>query len=237
MDAARTTATRMPAIPLPSLARCAAKRGSRTYSSIRKLVHEREDQATSARLGTISAHSMILRVIQFAEAILRHHQRMDADLETQQRIQKAIARLKMGATYVIPSCKALPVVRIGRWAQGLQPRTLRQCLLFSGKTFYVLNGGRLDPRIVSFACKLMRIEYFPDDVGGYYHATDHCLAHDAVFEMALEWNRALTERDLAFEEDGEQDSEEESGKSRIGWAVLKWLLIGWSMVSLLFWWT
>ncbi|KAF2206434.1 hypothetical protein CERZMDRAFT_89268 [Cercospora zeae-maydis SCOH1-5] len=207
METTTTAAIKMPAIPLPCLARCPAKRRTRTYSSIRRPSHEREDHAASAQLGTVSAHSMILRVIEFAEAVLRHNQRMNVDLDTQQRIQTAIARLKMGATYVIPSRKAPPMLRIGSWAQGLQPGTLRQCLLFTGRTFYVIAGGRLDRRIVSFVCQLMTLEYNPQRPGEYYCVTNHCPAHDAVFEMTMEWNRALTRSDIVDEEVEEESKD------------------------------
>ena len=201
-------ATTMPIIPLPSIARSPAKRGSRTYHPLRKLKHEQEDRATSALLNTFSAHSTILGVIEFIETILHHHQRLGTDLTTQQRIQSAIARLKLGATFVIPSRKGPPRLRIGSWAQGLLPGQLQQALMFTGKTFFVMSGGRLNWKIVDHACMLMRIDYDPNQRGVFFFVTEHCVAHDAVFEMTLEWNERLKAADAVIEEVSDDELEE-----------------------------
>ncbi|GIZ49917.1 hypothetical protein CKM354_001293400 [Cercospora kikuchii] len=201
-------ATKMPIIPLPSIARSPAKRGSRTYHPLRKLKHEQEDRATSTLLNTFSAHSTILGVIEFIETILRHHQRLGTDLTTQQRIQSAIARFKLGATYVIPSRKGPPQLKVGSWARGLLPATLQQALMFTGKTFFVMSGGRLNPKIVAHVCMLMRIEYDPNQRGVFYCVTEHCVAHDAVFEMTLEWNRRMKAADAVIEEVSDDELEE-----------------------------
>ncbi|PPJ56675.1 hypothetical protein CBER1_08711 [Cercospora berteroae] len=201
-------ATKMTNIPLPSIARSPAKRGSRTYHPLRKLKHEQEDRATSTLLNTFSAHSTILGVIEFIETILHHHQRLGTDLTVQQRIQNAIARLKLGATYVIPSRKGPPQLKVGSWAQGLLRGRMVQALMFTGKTFFVMSGGRLNRKIVDHACMLMRIEYDPTQRGVFFCVTEHCVAHDAVFEMTLEWNERLKVADAVIEEVSDDESEE-----------------------------